>query len=163
MTMTYGSLRAIFASLALTWAAALVAGTFIASRSETGTALYLVSAAVYQIGALVCHQRPERSFHVWGAQLPVCARCAGIYAGAALVAVAALSAPPDHEPFRLARDARRTLLFAALPTAVTLIAEWTTGQMPGNWIRAAAGFPLGATIAWVLVSTSAPRPAVEVH
>ena len=28
-----------------------------------------------------CHQRPERSFHIWGKQLPLCARCTGIVLG----------------------------------------------------------------------------------
>ena len=38
-----------------------------------------LAAAVYAVGALICHQRPERSFHWDGAQLAVCARCTGIY------------------------------------------------------------------------------------
>jgi len=29
----------------------------------------------------VCHQLPERSFHLWGEPLAVCARCSGVYAG----------------------------------------------------------------------------------
>ena len=34
--------------------------------------------------ALVCHQRPERSFWIFGAPVAVCARCLGIYLGAAI-------------------------------------------------------------------------------
>lgn len=30
---------------------------------------------------LGCHQKPERSFIIKGRQFPVCARCAGVYAG----------------------------------------------------------------------------------
>ena len=33
------------------------------------------------IGSVVCHQMAERSFILGGKQLPVCARCTGIYAG----------------------------------------------------------------------------------
>lgn len=33
------------------------------------------------IGSAVCHQMAERSFILQGQQLPVCARCTGIYAG----------------------------------------------------------------------------------
>ena len=33
-------------------------------------------------GGWWCHQLPARSPHLWGAQLPVCWRCAGILAGA---------------------------------------------------------------------------------
>ena len=42
---------------------------------------------LYAVGWLICHQRPERSFHLAGAQLPVCARCLGLYAGGAAGAI----------------------------------------------------------------------------
>jgi hypothetical protein len=48
-----------------------------------------LAAIVYGIGGVVCHQRPERSFHWHGAQLAVCARCTGIYLGACTTAVLA--------------------------------------------------------------------------
>ncbi|MGC8877899.1 MAG: DUF2085 domain-containing protein [Anaerolineae bacterium] len=34
------------------------------------------------IGYAVCHQLPERSFHLAGEQLPLCARCSGTFLGA---------------------------------------------------------------------------------
>ena len=42
------------------------------------------------------------------------------------------------------------LLVAFVPTAVTLAFEWSTGVMPANWIRALAGLPLGAAVAWAI-------------
>ena len=36
------------------------------------------------IGYAVCHRLDERSFHVDGQQLPLCARCSGMYLGAVL-------------------------------------------------------------------------------
>lgn len=42
----------------------------------------VLSAFLYLFFSPICHQIPERSFFVFGHQLPVCARCAGIYAGA---------------------------------------------------------------------------------
>jgi hypothetical protein len=45
---------------------------------------------------------------------------------------------------------RTILLISALPTAVTLLFEWTTGHTPGNWTRAVSGVPLGATVAWIV-------------
>ena len=36
------------------------------------------------VGYAVCHQLSERSFHVDGHQLPLCARCSGMYLGAVL-------------------------------------------------------------------------------
>ena len=45
---------------------------------------------------------------------------------------------------------RTILLAAALPTALTLTYEWTTGVMPSNAIRALAGAPIGAGVAWLI-------------
>ncbi|SEK23806.1 Uncharacterized membrane protein [Methanobrevibacter gottschalkii] len=28
---------------------------------------------------LICHRKPERSFHIYGYQFPVCTRCTGFY------------------------------------------------------------------------------------
>jgi uncharacterized membrane protein len=36
------------------------------------------------IGSAVCHQDPTHSFHVHGLQMPLCARCTGMYLGALL-------------------------------------------------------------------------------
>jgi hypothetical protein len=100
----------------------------------------------------------------------------GIYAGAAVAACLSLmrtatavpSAPeplgaqdfPLSLPFGEARRSaerggggpppRTLLLVAALPTAATLLFEWTTGQTPGNWTRAVSGVPLGAAAAWIV-------------
>lgn len=36
---------------------------------------------IYKAFSFLCHQIPERSFHLEGHQLAVCSRCTGIYAG----------------------------------------------------------------------------------
>jgi uncharacterized membrane protein len=45
---------------------------------------FAATAAIFTFFSKVCHQRPERSFMLFGAQVAVCVRCVGIYAGAAL-------------------------------------------------------------------------------
>lgn len=157
------ALRRLLAVAALAWASAIIGGALIASRPQVGSLTYLVSAAIYKIGSLLCHQRPERSFYVWGAQLPVCARCVGIYAGAVLATVLAAASPVAGDRDPVVRRARTAVLLAALPTALTLAYEWTTGVTPGNWARLVAGFPLGAVVAWIIVVASTPRPAVAIH
>lgn len=141
--------RRLFASGAVAWAAALPAATRLAAQPAPSVAAYLSSAAIYGIGSVVCHQIPARSFHLWGRQMPVCARCLGIYAGAALVALAAIArVTPSRSVAR--RGPFRAMWWAALagvPTAVTLLFEWVTGVAPSNTVRATAGFVLGATIA----------------
>src|SRR5207248_1619105 len=54
--------------------------------------LFLMPAALFPLGRHICHQRPTRSFFVHGQQMPVCARCTGLYVGAAVAAPIALLA-----------------------------------------------------------------------
>ena len=145
------------------WAAAIAGATLIAGRSGIGVAAYGASAVVYGIGSLICHQLPERSFYFGGAQLPVCARCTGLYAGAAIAAVAAAAIPTGSLRRGVWDHAREWLAIAAAPTAATLAYEWISGVMPGHSIRAAAGVPLGAIVLLVLVAATTVESAVEVH
>jgi len=54
----------------------LVIATFVLSPPWT------VLGKTRLVGYAICHQIPERSFHIHGQQLPLCARCTGIYMGA---------------------------------------------------------------------------------
>jgi uncharacterized membrane protein len=139
------TLRWLFSAAAVVWAVAIPAAAF-AARPGVTVGIQVSAALPYAIGAIVCHQQPARSFALWSHQLPVCARCTGLYAGAALVAlVAAVHAP------RVVR--RRAVLFmAALPTIATLAYEWSTGIMPSNLLRAITGVVLGAAVALIILS-----------
>jgi uncharacterized membrane protein len=139
--------RACLAGSAV-WAAILPLAAFAASRPNGTSLEYTFALSAYAIGHAICHQLPARSFHMWGASLPVCARCTGIYVGAAVAAMAAWVRP--NAVGLTASRARRWLLAALVPTAMTLVYEWTTGVMPANWIRALAGLPLGAGVAWMI-------------
>ena len=81
------------------WAVLIVAATWLAGRAHSGPAASVLILGVYGIGSVICHQLPERSFHLWAAQMPVCARCTGIYFGAVVGAMAALAlrARVSHE------------------------------------------------------------------
>ncbi|HEX7798060.1 MAG TPA: DUF2085 domain-containing protein [Vicinamibacterales bacterium] len=161
--MTRTAIRPILVAAPIVWIAAVFGALVIASQTSVGVALYALSAAVYETGSLVCHQLSNRSFHVWGAQMPVCARCTGLYVGAA--AAAALTATRiDRAVQRQVWDrARELLLIGATPTALTLAYEWLSGVTPGNWIRAAAGFPLGAIVMLIVVAATASESVVEIH
>src|SRR6185295_13777249 len=105
----------------IAWAAALPLATLAASRPQNGSLVYLLTLAVYGIGSVVCHQLPARSFHLWAAQMPVCARCTGIYAGAAIAAFVALTSfgrSLRHDNPRIA------VALASVPTVATLVYEW---------------------------------------
>ena len=132
-------MRAALALAALLWLALLIVGPVL-PVSLAGT--------LYALGSRICHQRPDRSFHLFAAQLPVCARCMGIYLGAAAGLLVTLSGRIRQ---RLSSTSARALLLGgAAPTVITLLLEWS-GAWPGsNDARAAAGFLLGLAVAFVV-------------
>jgi uncharacterized membrane protein len=142
----------------------------IAASALGGTVLLLaapflptpLSATVYVIGSFICHQRPERSFHLAGLQLPVCARCLGLYAGAAIGSVTALGLGRIREP-------RTIAVIAIIPLLVSLVVEWLGVSPLSNVLRAVTGVVAGSVVAAVVLATlhyeqcaprrrTAPRP-----
>jgi uncharacterized membrane protein len=131
----------------LLWAAALPAAAFGAS---TGDAPWSgLAAAVYALGHAICHQRPERSFF-WGeVAWPVCARCTGIYMGAAAGVLIGLMVRTAAEV--PAARVRVWLVTAVVPASVSLAYEWGSGRMPSNATRSGTGAIVGLTTACLLV------------
>jgi uncharacterized membrane protein len=140
------SLAAALAVGALLWSAAVLLAPFALTAHIP--ILTTAAASFYESARLVCHQRPERSFHLSGVQLPVCARCAGLYWSAAAGAIAAWLARPERAS---TRGFRIGLAVAALPTAITVLAEFFGLAHPSNVVRAVSAVPLGAAGAWVFV------------
>ena len=117
-----------------------------------------LAALIYAAGSIVCHQIPERSFHLAGFQLPVCARCLGIYAGAAVAAIPGLSMlVTDSTRWRMVspRTARNLFLASALPTLLTVGLEWGGVWRGTNSVRAIAGIALGVGGGLVVMSAVA--------
>ncbi len=83
------------------------------------------SNAIYTFFSYVCHQMSERSFHLHGEALAVCARCFGVYAGltAGVLAFPLVRSINDTIP-----PARFWLLLAPVPTAI----DWALGYF-GIW------------------------------
>jgi len=136
--------RRAFLTLSTLWAASIPLATFVAGRPDASAISYGFALSVYAIGHVVCHQMPTRSFHLWMTSFPVCARCTGIYLGAAVGAIALLRVRIRGS------NPRAVLLAAVVPTAATLVFEWTTGVTPAHWVRALAGVPLGVAAAWAI-------------
>ena len=125
---------------ALVVAASIFAAPFLASR-RAGFAAYLI----YSAFARVCHQLPERSFHLWQHQLAVCARCTGIYIG---FACGAAIYPLGRAGWRMPH--RRWLILAAGP----MVIDWALG-FTGLWenthlSRAITGALFGVVAAFYL-------------
>jgi uncharacterized membrane protein len=134
-----GALLLAIPAAALAWVALLV----VAPLAPAG-----VAAPIYLFGSFICHQIADRSFHIGNLQLPVCARCFGIYVGAAVGCLLLGVLPAARKAGR-----RRTLIVAAcIPTAMTVVLEWGGLWRSSNIIRALAGLILGAGVAFALMA-----------
>ena len=107
----------------------------------------VVTLAVYQAGSLVCHQRPERSFHLAGMPLPVCARCVGLSRSGAV----GLTLASRRRRALSAHAARLFLVLAALPITATVALEWLGAIQTSNIQRLLTALPLGFAAAVVIV------------
>lgn len=113
-----------------------------------------IAAFVYAVSSLVCHQLPERSFYWGDAQFAVCARCVGIYGGGVVGGVAAAAAGGERL-IGLVPWIRALLIAGAVPTGVTVVAEWIGIWEPSHATRLVAGIPLGLSgIATLGVATA---------
>src|SRR5438874_11784609 len=101
---------ALTTTIAFAVLALIIAAPLTQSGNHAGFA-----SAIYQAFSFVCHQIPERSFHIAGHQFAVCSRCTGLYAGFALAA----------SIYPLARSLKRSdtppriwLVLAAVPLVI---------------------------------------------
>jgi hypothetical protein len=141
----------LVAIAAVAWAGALTAAP-IAAAADDGGPLAGAAALAYRAGSVICHQQGARSLHVDGVRMPVCARCAGLYAGGALGALAALawvigSAAPLRLPLGRARAAA---VACGLPTLAAWAGEHLAGLPVPALARAALALPLGAAVAAII-------------
>lgn len=138
------------ASMATAWLLLLVAAPFLTTA---------VAGTLYLAGAQICHQLSDRSFHLQGVQLPVCARCLGLYGGGAMGSVAGAAAVGRwllRPPLLWTRSMKWLATgVAAMPTLATFALEWGFGSPLSNGVRAIAALPLGFAVAFVVVSALA--------
>ena len=144
--------------VSVAWVAALAAAPGAGARVGRPGAHF--AAAMYAAGSLICHQRPERSFHLDGAQLPVCARCAGLYAGVSLgvigwIVVAGAGRRSSSRASYWTARVRTVLTVMAIPTLATVVTAWLGLWDPGNVVRAVLAVPLGAAAGGIVTAVSA--------
>jgi uncharacterized membrane protein len=103
---------------------------------------------IYRAFSFVCHQIPDRSFHLAGYKFAVCSRCTGIYAGFALVALS----------YPLVRSLKQTetpsliwLFLAVTPLAI----DWSLGYFSiwqnNHLSRFSTGALFGATAVFYIL------------
>jgi uncharacterized membrane protein len=121
-------------------AAALLLGVFAAP--SLGRHAPLPALWIRWFYASACHQRPDRSFLLYGLPLAVCARCTGIYAGAIWGSLLRLRA----------RVALNACAAALALNCIDVVSEMAGlhGNLP--WLRLALGMALGAGCGALLAS-----------
>ena len=117
----------------------------------------LMAAFIFSIGAVICHQLPDRSFF-WGEQqFPVCARCTGLYLSALLGAAAWLSVKITRRwrPVRVTQPVVvRALIIASMPTLISVSTEMIGWWDGSNISRAIFAVPLGATAGAIVAAVA---------
>jgi uncharacterized membrane protein len=123
----------------------------------------MFSSAIYLLSARICHQKDARSFHFGAIPLPVCARCTGLYLAAPVGVVLAFArrGRPRLTPER--RAMRFAVVMAAIPTALTLVIEWSGVAPVTNLLRVLAALPLGATVGFLVMAAMPAPPSNQVH
>jgi len=83
------------------------------------------AAPVYSFFSYICHQIPERSFHIFGHQFAVCSRCFGVYFGL----LAGIATYPLWRPVDSVEPLPRFWLFLSM---VPIAIDWSLGVF-GIW------------------------------
>lgn len=128
------------------WLTFLVAAPLALSQGSRPVA----TLAMYRSASLLCHQKAERSFAVADAQMPVCARCLGLYAAGALGALAHLVARRPQRSAPPTVRVRVVLAAAALPMLLSVGLEWMGAIEGSNISRFLSALPLGVAAGWLL-------------
>jgi len=100
----------------------------------------------------VCHRLPSRTLCLAGVAMPLCSRCAGIFAGLALGAIA-------QWPRLGLRAARWILAGAGLLMALDVAAQELGWHPLWHWTRIATGVLLGHLLACTLFAAIRREPS----
>jgi len=106
------------------------------------------ATAIDDAFSYLCHQIPERSFHLAGNKFAVCSRCTGLYGGFALAMLG----------YPLMRSLKRTdtpriiwLVLASLPIAIDFSLGYFSIWQNNHFTRFTSGALLGAVAAFFVV------------
>jgi uncharacterized membrane protein len=106
------------------------------------------AATIYRAFSFLCHQIPERSFHLAGHQFAVCSRCTGLYAG---FAIASFVYPLTRSLKSTDTPPRIWLVLAALPLAIDFALGYFSIWQNNHLSRFTTGGLLGAVAVFYIV------------
>ena len=153
---------------------ALLAGAPLLVAAPSTDAAAVTAVWVYRAGSVLCHQQAGRSFEYHGAQLAVCARCTGLYAGGAAGALVGwlvlVSARGRGRALCLPLSRWRDLAAAsALPMLAAWAIEHGLGAGVTSLTRFVTALPLAACVAVIVVAWAGGArfddspPATAIH
>jgi uncharacterized membrane protein len=134
---------AVFAAVAAVWLVSVSSPPLLNLAGMNGMA-----DTVFGLYGYLCHQIPDRSFHVFEHQFAVCSRCYGVYAGVlgGVLVYPAIRTLANIEPLP-----RRWLFIAIVPMAIdwslTFVGIWQNTHLS----RFVTGFILGAACSFYIV------------
>ena len=134
---------AITAAFALAILGLIIGAPLAQAQNHPGFA-----SAIYKAFSFLCHQIPERSFHLAQHQFAVCSRCTGLYAG---FAVAALVYPLMRSPKSTATPSRLWLILAAVPLAVDFALTYFSIWQNNHLSRFSTGALLGSVAVFFII------------
>jgi uncharacterized membrane protein len=106
------------------------------------------ASAIYKTFSYLCHQIPERSFHLDDHPFAVCSRCTGLYAGFAFAALAY----PLLRPLKQTDTPRIIwLLLAAALLAIDFTLGYFSIWQNNHFTRVTTGALLGAVAAFFVL------------
>ena len=117
----------------------------------------LFLAFIFAVSSVICHQLPERSFFLDGQQLPVCARCTGLYVSGA-AGLAGWWAVKLLRGWRRQSVAPRSALVLLIIVAIPTVVSYLTGVLGvwdgSNLTRAVLAVPLGVAAGAMVAAVS---------
>ena len=134
---------AITATIALALVAMILGAPMAQASGHPGFA-----APIYKAFCFVCHQIPERSFHLAGYKFAVCSRCTGLYSGFALAVLI----------YPIVRSLRQTetpsivwLFLATVPLVIDFSLGYFSVWQNNHASRFATGALLGAVAVFYIL------------
>ncbi len=136
---------AVILTGALLWCAAILFAPLLAASSSP------LAEYVYRFFQPICHQRPERSFFLFGQKLAVCVRCSSMYFA---FLVGGCLFPLTRKWGTRRTPSRAILILALLPIVFEVAAEWAGLYTSTVWTRAITGGMFGYVVSLILFPTA---------
>jgi uncharacterized membrane protein len=131
--------------LSLLWCSLFIGVPFLAEGSPASRR---ISAMITLFFSPVCHQAPDRSFHLRGYPMAVCARCTGIYVG---FLVGILIHPLFRRLKRGFHPPRWVLGAGILPTGMEILLSRGGVAELDLFFRSLTGLILGTVVAFYVI------------